>query len=92
MVILVRLVLFLLLALMAVRSLMRFVAGFMVGVSPDGPQAAPKPLAKAGHMVKDPVCGTYVVEGQALTAVRSGQKAWFCSPECQAAWLQGKAS
>jgi YHS domain-containing protein len=45
-----------------------------------------------GHMVKDPVCGTYVVEGRALTAVRSGQKAWFCSPRCQAAWLQGKAS
>jgi YHS domain-containing protein len=45
-----------------------------------------------GHMVKDPVCGTYVVEGRALTAARNGQTAWFCSPECQHAWLQGKAS
>ena len=93
MVILVRLVLFLLLALMAVRALMRFVAGFMVGVAPTAAQPRPSgEAAKAGHMVKDPVCGTYVVEGQALTAVRGGQKAWFCSPRCQAAWLHGKAS
>jgi YHS domain-containing protein len=44
-----------------------------------------------GHMVKDPVCGTYVVQGRALTAVRGGQTAWFCSSECQRAWLSGKA-
>jgi YHS domain-containing protein len=42
-------------------------------------------------MVKDPVCGTYVVQGRALTAVRGGETAWFCSPECQRAWLSGKA-
>ncbi len=42
-------------------------------------------------MVKDPVCGTYVVQGRALTAVRGGETAWFCSSECQRAWLSGKA-
>jgi YHS domain-containing protein len=90
MVILVRLVLFLLLALMAVRSLMRFIAGIAAGAAPERTQRPPQQVM--GHMVKDPVCGTYVVEGQALTAVRGGQKAWFCSSRCQAAWLQGKAS
>ena len=41
--------------------------------------------------MKDPVCGTYVVQGRALTAVRGGQTAWFCSAQCQRAWLSGKA-
>jgi YHS domain-containing protein len=90
MVLLVRLVLFLLLALMAVRSAMRFLAGLAAGASPERTQRPPQQVM--GHMVKDPVCGTYVVQGRALTAARGGQTAWFCSPECQAAWLQGKAS
>ena len=37
-------------------------------------------------MVKDPVCGTYVVPSKALTASRGNETAWFCSPECQHAW------
>jgi len=90
MIILVRLFLFLLLALMAVRSLMRFLAGIAAGAAPERTQRPPQQVM--GHMVKDPVCGTYVVEGRALTAARNGQTAWFCSPACQNAWLQGKAS
>jgi YHS domain-containing protein len=69
---------------------MRFVAGIAAGVAPERTQRPPQQVM--GHMVKDPVCGTYVVEGRALTAARNGQTAWFCSPECQHAWLQGKAS
>jgi YHS domain-containing protein len=90
MIILVRLILLLILALMAVRSLLRFLAGIAAGVAPERTQRPPQQVM--GHMVKDPVCGTYVVEGRALTAARNGQTAWFCSPECQHAWLQGKAS
>jgi YHS domain-containing protein len=86
---LVRILLFLLLALMALRAVMRFVAGLMIGVS-DGRAQPPRQVG--GHMVKDPVCGTYVVEGRALTAVRGGRTEWFCSPECQHAWLEGKVS
>jgi YHS domain-containing protein len=37
-------------------------------------------------MVKDPVCGTYVVQSRALMASRGEETAWFCSPECQNAW------
>jgi YHS domain-containing protein len=37
-------------------------------------------------MVKDPVCGTYVVPSKALTASRGTETAWFCSAECQQAW------
>jgi hypothetical protein len=33
----------------------------------------------AGHLVKDPVCGTYVPEG---TALRAGDQ-FFCSETCR---------
>ena len=36
----------------------------------------------AGHLVKDPVCGTYVPEGKAIQA--AGQ--FFCSEECRRKW------
>ncbi len=68
---------------------MRFVAG----IAPRGARAHPASTQQVmGHMVKDPVCGTYVVEGRALDGGSQRQTAWFCSPECQHAWLQGKAS
>lgn len=86
---LVRIILFLLLVLMALRAVMRFVAGLMAGVAPR-PSTAPRQVG--GHMIKDPICGTYVVQGRALTAMRGGETAWFCSARCQHAWLHGKAS
>ena len=49
--------------------------------------ATPGPRRIASdELVKDPVCGTYVVPSKALTASRDNQTAWFCSPECQQAW------
>ena len=89
MIILVRLFLFLLLALMAVRSLMRFLAGIAAGAAPERTQRPPQQVM--GHMVKDPICARRRRRPR-LTAARNGQTAWFCSPECQHAWLQGKAS
>ena len=35
-------------------------------------------VSVSGHLVKDPVCGTYIPEA---TAVRSGNE-FFCSEEC----------
>jgi YHS domain-containing protein len=90
MIVLVRLVLFLLLALMLVRSALRFLAGLAAGASPQSTARPPKQVM--GHMVKDPVCGTYVVEGRALKAERGRETAWFCSAECQNTWLREKAS
>jgi len=77
----------LLLFLYIVRALMRLLHGIAEGMSTRR-QTQPPAVA----LQRDPVCGTYVVEGRALTAARNGQTAWFCSPECQHAWLQGKAS
>ena len=39
-----------------------------------GPQAS-----EAGHLVKDPVCGTYIPQA---TAIQAGNQ-FFCSEECR---------
>ena len=80
---LVRFILFSLLITLAVRAVMRLVGGIVEGATGGGPRAAAPPATK---MVKDPVCGTYVVPSKALTASRGSQTAWFCSPECRQVW------
>ena len=79
----IRFVLFSLLLTLLVRSVIKLFGGIVEGASnPDGRKAVP-PSTK---MVKDPVCGTYVVPSKALTASRDNQTAWFCSAECRQAW------
>ena len=90
MTLLLRAALFLVLIAVIVRSAYRFLEGVIEGAT--GRDAAASRRQVSGHMVKDPVCGTYVVQGRALTAMRGQQTAWFCSSECQQAWLQGRAS
>ena len=79
---LVRFILFSLLITLAVRAVMRLVGGIVEGATGAAAAAAPP----ATKMVKDPVCGTFVVPSKALTASRGSQTAWFCSPECRQAW------
>jgi YHS domain-containing protein len=87
-----RFLLFMLLITVVLRSAYRFLYGVIEGAGVDSPRVSHRRRTQVtGHMVKDPVCGTYVVQGRALTAVRGGETAWFCSAECQRAWLSGKA-
>jgi YHS domain-containing protein len=86
-----RIFLFFLLATILLRSAYRFFQGVIEGAGGHGGRGSGRRGSQVtGRMVKDPVCGTYVVEGRALTAVRGGRTAWFCSPECQRMWLSGK--
>ena len=39
-------------------------------------------------LVEDPVCHTYVVQGQSLSAVKDGKTYYFCSEECREKFLQ----
>ena len=79
---LIRVILITLLLTLVVRAVYRLVAGIVEGAS-GGPHKQVPPSTK---MVKDPVCGTYVVQSKALTASRGNETAWFCSPECRHAW------
>jgi YHS domain-containing protein len=80
---LVRFVLFSLLITLVVRAALRLFAGIVEGATGGGARTSAPPATK---MVKDPVCGTYVVPSKALMASRGNQTAWFCSTECQHTW------
>ena len=84
----VRFILLFLLAMFVARAFWRLLAGVVegavgttasVGHGPRGRGQAP-----AVKMVKDPVCGTFVVPGKALQLARAGETHWFCSERCRA--------
>ena len=76
-----RWILLFIVVLLAVRAVGRFMGGLMQGVGSDAARArASDPPVK---MVKDPVCGTFVVPGKALSAVSAGATVWFCSQRCR---------
>ncbi len=67
----------------AVRALNRFMSGLSQGARGQGPF----PRARSGDvpvkMAKDPVCGTFVVPGKALSTTAAGETMWFCSEHCR---------
>lgn len=83
-----RILVLLLLLILIVRAVWRLLEGIVEGASV---RDAGRKQASDARMVKDPVCGTYVVPSRALTASRGGETAWFCSPECQRTWQRQSA-
>jgi len=41
-------------------------------------------------MVRDRVCNTFLPEARALTTQRDGESHFFCSPACQAEFLEAR--
>jgi len=70
----------LLLFLIVARLVWRFIAGVIDGLTPDAPRA---PKAKSVPLVRDPVCGTYVVRARALTMGEGAETMYFCSEKCR---------
>lgn len=71
------LILKILLFLIVLRLVWRFARGVIEGY-------APERHARSVGLVRDPVCGVFVVPSQALTAVADGQTKYFCSEKCRA--------
>lgn len=76
----IRVLLLFLLAMLAIRAAGRFIGGLSQGVRQDGKRSRGASPVK---MVKDPVCGTFVVPGKALSAAADGATVWFCSERCR---------
>jgi len=55
--------------------------------SHSSPRTSQKQPGKGEKMVKDPQCGTYVPQSEALSATRSGETYYFCSSECRDKFL-----
>lgn len=77
-----RLFLFALMILFALRAAARFMSGLAQGVG-DAARRDPRGAEVPVKMAKDPVCGTFVVPGKALSATAGGTTLWFCSEQCR---------
>jgi len=63
------------------RGISRFMRGLMQGMQP--PRETPPP---AVPLVRDPVCGTFVVPANALTVGQGSEMRFFCSEKCRRAY------
>jgi YHS domain-containing protein len=87
--VLIRLLLILLLVLFVGRALWRLLAGVVEGAAGSGPRGSRTP-ERGTRMVRDPICGTFVVQSRALSADSRGETAWFCSEACRHKWQAGR--
>jgi YHS domain-containing protein len=81
----------LLLALVA-WSLVRFLLRLFRASPPaPGPPRSGNEAPSAGILIQDKVCGTFIEQRAALTAMnRQGEKAYFCSEACLQIWRQNR--
>ncbi len=80
-----RLALFLVLAVVVARAFWRLDDGILEGVRgkrPDG-----QVPTRGVQMVRDPVCGTFVLPDQALTIGDGRAQLFFCSSTCRDKFL-----
>jgi YHS domain-containing protein len=75
------LVLRLLLVVFIIRGVLRLVRGIAEGMQAPRPQRP-----SAVPLVRDPVCGTYVVRASAVTSGSGPQTRFFCSDNCRRAY------
>jgi uncharacterized protein len=78
----IRLILGFVVALLLLRGLRRLLRGIAEGLQ--GTPAPTPPAAVA--LVRDPVCGTYVVPSKAVRAGSGAETRFFCSENCRRAY------
>ena len=80
--------LWLVLSAVVVRAIWRLVDGVIAGLSGQQasgrqPGAGAGPPARGVQMVRDPVCGTYVVPDRAVSLTDGSRRLFFCSTACR---------
>ena len=82
-----RLLLWVILVVLALRAVSRFLRALLEGAGyrREVPGQSRSGTAAVG-LVRDPVCGTFVVPGRALTAGSGSETRHFCSERCLKAW------
>jgi YHS domain-containing protein len=78
----IRLILLAVLILLLARAFWRLVDGILesAGGMPRGQMRGGGPAVK---LVRDPVCGTFVAPGKALSSTAGGAIHYFCSEQCR---------
>ncbi|MGH9312773.1 MAG: hypothetical protein ACRD09_14010 [Vicinamibacterales bacterium] len=71
-----------LLVLLLIRVLWRLIGGVIAGIA-DTKGRRGEPV----QLVRDPICGTYVVPARALPLTAAGITQYFCSERCREQFL-----
>jgi hypothetical protein len=72
---------------LVLRGISRLVQGIGEGLR--APRDAQRP---AVPLVRDPICGTFVVSSRALTSGSGSDMRFFCSEKCRRAYVSGAPS
>ena len=78
-----RLALFIVLGIIVARAFWRLVDGIVEGVSGRPTGGRGRVPTRGVQMVRDPVCGTFVVPERAVTLVHGRSRLFFCSDACR---------
>ena len=78
---LARLILFIVLGIFVARAFWRLVDGIVAGVR--GPRHSGGVPSRGVAMVRDPVCGTFVLPDHALMISDGRTRVFFCSNACR---------
>jgi hypothetical protein len=76
-----RLALLLVLFVLIARAFWRLVDGLIAGMS--GEPSSTRTVKRGVQMVRDPVCGVFVVPERALMIADGRRQLFFCSPSCR---------
>ena len=79
-----RFALLLILFIVIARAFWRVVDGIIEGVG--GPPRTRVPKTRGATMVRDPVCGTFVLPDRAIAVTVGRQQVYFCSTACRDAY------
>lgn len=79
-----RLILWAILLVLILRSLSRLLHGVIEGAGYTRKNA---PQRSVG-LVRDPVCGVFVVPGHALSVGTGDTTRYFCSEDCRRKWIK----
>jgi YHS domain-containing protein len=79
-----RFVLLLVLFIVVARAFWRVVDGIIEGIA--GPPRTRVRRTRGGAMVRDPVCGTFVLPDRAISLTVGRQQLYFCSAACRDAY------
>jgi hypothetical protein len=80
---LLRLVLFIVLGIFVARAFWRLVDGIAAGVRGSQVGGKSQVPTRGVQMVRDPVCGTFVLPDHALMLVDGRSRVFFCSGACR---------
>jgi YHS domain-containing protein len=77
--VLLRLVLFIVLAMFVARAFWRLVDGIIAGARGEQTKRVPQGV----QMARDPVCGTFVIPDAAVSIADGRHHIYFCSTKCR---------